>query len=85
MQELQLNRKFFQTDGTPHYMMAGHPGLVSLCRMFSATEDAKDLWLVFELCGQPLSKILFKTKGTFFKGERIYDVNQDVRILHILE
>lgn len=85
MQELQLNRKFFQPDGTPHYLMQGHPGLVSLCRMFAAVDDAKDLWLVFELCGQPLSKILFKTKGTFHKGERIYDVNQDVRVCQILE
>lgn len=32
-----------------------------------------------------MSKILFKTKGTFHKGERIYDVNQDVRICQILE
>lgn len=53
--------------------------------MFASIEDSKDLWLVFELCGQPLSKILFKTKGTFHRGERIYDVVQDPRVCYILE
>lgn len=53
--------------------------------MFASIDETKDLWLVFELCGQPLSKILFKTKGTFHKGERIYDVIQDERVCHILE
>jgi hypothetical protein len=55
-------------------MLEDHPGIISLCRMFKALEDKSDLWLVFELCGQPLSKILFKQKGTFYKGERIYEV-----------
>ena len=66
-------------------MMKGHPGLVSLCRMFESVDESKDLWLVFELCGNPLSKILFKTKGTLHKGERIYDVIQDERVCRILE
>ena len=74
IQEYGLNKKFFNADGSPNFMLEGHPGIISLCRMFKALEDKSDLWLVFELCGQPLSKILFKQKGTFYKGERIYEV-----------
>lgn len=36
---------------------------------------SKDQWLVFELGGSTLSKILYEMKGQFFKGERVYSVN----------
>ena len=53
--------------------------------MVNFIDDKHDLWLVFELCGKPLSKVLFPTKGQFFKGERIYEVEQDMHICEILE
>ena len=53
--------------------------------MIDCIDDKNDLWLVFELCGKPLSKVLFPTKGQFFKGERIYEVQQDMQICEILE
>ena len=36
---------------------------------------AKDMWMVFELGGHTLSKLLYEMKGEFFKGERVYQVN----------
>jgi len=32
------------------------------------------MWMVFELGGHTLSKLLYEMKGEFFKGERVYQV-----------
>jgi serine/threonine protein kinase len=37
------------------------------------------------LGGQPLSKIMYSTKGKFFQGERIYEVKQDPKVFDILQ
>ena len=39
-------------------------------------QTSKDLWMVFELGGQTLSKVLYEMKGEFFKGERVYQVKK---------
>jgi len=73
--EMKMQRLFYNNiTGQPHSMYAGHPGLNSLCKMLDSQEDKHDLWIVYELCGKPLSKMLFQTKGQFYRGERIYEV-----------
>ena len=52
--------------------------------MLGSQEDKQDLWIVYELCGTPLSKLLLNHKGQFYKGERIYEVTQDPMVQHIL-
>ena len=53
--------------------------------MLNYQEDAKDLWLVFEVCGKPLSKAMYEVKGEFYKGERIYSVGHDPTMYTVLE
>lgn len=62
-----------------------NPGINSLCKLLDSKEDKSDLWLVFELCGKPLSKTIFDVKGEFYKGERIYQVLHKEDIYQILE
>lgn len=56
-----------------------------MCKLLDSKDEKQDLWLVFELCGRPLSKSVFEVKGEFFKGERIYSVIQRERIFKIFE
>ena len=56
-----------------------------MCKLLDFQEDKFDLWLVYELCGSPLSKLMFQTKGQFLNGERIYEVKQDSRVYNILQ
>eukprot|EP00347_Sterkiella_histriomuscorum_P016998 403351053 len=72
--ELSINRKFFQSKGVPFEAYSSNPGINYLCKLLDNKEDKQDLWLIFELCGKPLSKSLFEVKGEFYKGERIYQV-----------
>jgi hypothetical protein len=53
--------------------------------MLDFCDDSKDLWLIFELCGKPLSKAMYEVKGEFYRGERIYSVGHDPNIYAILE
>ena len=41
-------------------------------------EERHDLWLVYELGGKCLGKILAEVKGEFYKGERIYNVAHQI-------
>ena len=41
-----------------------------------------DMWLVFEIGGSSLSKSLYDLKGEFFKGERVYSVNKNIKGNH---
>ena len=37
--------------------------------------SSKDHWLIYEVGGKSLSKMLFDIRGEFYKGERIYIVS----------
>ena len=42
----------------------------------NAIDEAKDLFLVYELCpGKTMNEHLFEVKGEFYEGQRIYKVN----------
>ena len=53
--------------------------------MFDCKEDRNDLWLIFEVCGKPLSKSLFEVKGEFYRGERIYSILHNSEIYAAFE
>ena len=84
-EELKINRCFYQLNGKPYDAYKDHLGLNSLCMMREHQDTKQDIWLVFELCGKPLSKVLYNTKGQFYKGERIYEVRQDEEVYNILQ
>lgn len=85
MSELAFNQRFVDINCEPLEEFENHPGMRSLCKLINVIDEKNDLWLVFELCGQPLSKFLFQTKGQFFKGERIYEVQHNMQVCEILE
>jgi serine/threonine protein kinase len=39
-------------------------------------QDSKDWWVVYDVGGESLSKLLFEMKGEFFRGERIYNITR---------
>lgn len=53
---------------------SNHPGLRHISKLLQIIDDAKDIWLAYEVGAQPLGKHLFDVKGEFFHGERIYSV-----------
>lgn len=54
---------------------AEHKGHKYISHLLDKIEDKRDCWLVYELGGSSLSKMLFEVKGEFHNGERIYFVN----------
>eukprot|EP00826_Nyctotherus_ovalis_P037385 TRINITY_DN3404_c0_g1_i1.p1 TRINITY_DN3404_c0_g1~~TRINITY_DN3404_c0_g1_i1.p1 ORF type:complete len:262 (-),score=65.55 TRINITY_DN3404_c0_g1_i1:126-911(-) len=45
-----------------------------MARLLNHIEDAKDIWVVYELGGASLTQMLFDIRGEFYKGERIYKI-----------
>ena len=68
---------FYDSNGSLLEAYQNNPGINSLCMLLDHDEDQHDLWLVYELCGKSLNKVLYDTKGQFYNGERIYEVRQD--------
>jgi len=83
--EIALYNTFFDSSGQLKEAYQGHPGIHSLCLLLDHIEDKNDLWLVYQLCGKPLNKMLYSTKGQFFNNQRIYEVNQNEDTFSILE
>ena len=54
---------------------SAHQGHQYISHLLERIEEKKDIWLVYELGGISLSKLLFDVKGEFHNGERIYFVN----------
>ena len=59
-------------NGEPYPTFANHDGISTICKLLDQRDEKNDLFLMFELCGKPMSKSVFDVKGEFFKGERIY-------------
>ena len=83
--EKEIYSTFFNYDGTPKEDFADNKGLDSICKLFGAIEDRHDLWLIYEVCGIPLSKLLYDTKGKFYMSERIYEAKLNANVYSILE
>jgi hypothetical protein len=80
-----MNRKYFEDGGIYNEQFEDHPGMKYLCKMLNNIDERQDLWIVFEVCGKPMSKQLFEVKGEFFKGERIYSVMHRKHVFEMLE
>lgn len=55
--------------------LVNHQGHSFISHLVDSISDKRDLWLVYELGGESLSKMLFDVKGEFHNGERIYFIN----------
>ncbi len=73
--EIEIGNMLFGTKGAPRDSEGEYPGVHSVAAYLDLIEDAKDIWLIYELGGASLSKLLFDVKGEFFKGERLYHVS----------
>ena len=71
---MRIAKKWFNDEGQPFQDIAGHPGIKHIAALVGHHATNKDQWLIFELGGRSLSKLLFDVKGEFYKGERIYAV-----------
>jgi hypothetical protein len=56
LREVQMNRKFFDEGGIYNEQFKNHPGMNHLCKMLNNLDERQDLWIVFEVCGKPMSK-----------------------------
>eukprot|EP01017_Pseudomicrothorax_dubius_P029393 TRINITY_DN3566_c0_g2_i7.p1 TRINITY_DN3566_c0_g2~~TRINITY_DN3566_c0_g2_i7.p1 ORF type:complete len:483 (-),score=101.42 TRINITY_DN3566_c0_g2_i7:205-1653(-) len=65
---------FFFENGLPKSEFEDFEGMNHIIRMQRHISTVKDNWLVYELGGDTLAKLLFDIKGEFLKGERIYNV-----------
>lgn len=80
-----MNRCLFGKNGEVNDNYVLHPGTKVICKLLDSVEDKADLWLVFEVCGKPLSKQLYEVKGEFYKGERIYSVFHNDPVMELFE
>ena len=55
-----------------------------MARFVRSIQEPKDYWMLHEVGGKPLSKMLFELKGEFYNSERIYHVHQQP-FLHALK
>lgn len=55
--------------------LSDHKGHEYISHLVEKIDEKKDVWLVYELGGNALSKMLFEVKGEFHNGERIYFIN----------
>lgn len=51
-----------------------NPGMKNISKLLDIIDEKQDLWLVYEVGSECLSKHLHEVKGEFFKGERIYNI-----------
>ncbi len=52
-----------------------YTGIKHITKLLDLIETNKDIWLVYELGGDTLSKQISNIKGEFFKGERMYNID----------
>lgn len=68
-------RQFFNVDGIEIEKYKNNQGLDGFTRLLKFSQQGKDLWMVYELAGIPISKALYNMKGEFYKGQRLYKIN----------
>ena len=70
--EIDFNEVLFGEDQESDSLV--NIGKRSIIRIVEHSSTPKDLFMVLELCGAPLSKLVYSMKGEFLKSERIYKV-----------
>ena len=68
-----INKTLFNDDGTPRSEIEEHPGVKYISALVDSKENNFDMWLVYQLGGQSLTRNLYDVKGEFYKGERLYN------------
>jgi serine/threonine protein kinase len=63
--EVEINKILFSSNDA---------SIANIAKCLGVIEELKDVWVVYELGGQSLTKQLFEIKGEFFKGERLYKI-----------
>jgi len=90
--EINVAAMYFDLSGRGGFKIdpLQYPGVVHIARLLEYHDLKRDLWLVFDFAGASMSKVSFKIQGTFFHGERIYNVihmpfykslQRDIRVL----
>lgn len=51
-----------------------YPGIKNISKLLDVIDEKQDLWLVYEVGADCLSRHLHEVKGESFKGERIYNI-----------
>lgn len=46
-----------------------------IAKLFGFKQTVKDVFFIYELCGQSIAKSIYSYKGEFYKDERIYRID----------
>ncbi|CAD8111395.1 unnamed protein product [Paramecium primaurelia] len=57
----------------------------NIVQIMGVEHSNKDTWIIQELGGKPLSKVLYTMKGEFYKGERVYAISETQQLLDMYE
>ena len=72
MKEVELSEKIFEEEEAEEHLAA--IGKKSIVRVIDCRRSNKDVFLVLDLGGPCLSKLVYSMKGEFVKSERVYGV-----------
>ena len=61
--EIEIGQLLFNGKGVPVDDGRMFPGVNNIARFIDSSQDSKDLWLMYEVGGQSLTKLLFDVKG----------------------
>ena len=61
------------------------PGSENVSFLVDHIVTKKDHWLIFELGGASLSKLLVEIKGEFYRGERVYRARKKEFYLRVMQ
>jgi dual specificity tyrosine-phosphorylation-regulated kinase 2/3/4 len=70
--ELQVGKMLFHMDGTPKVFEKLFTGIKYIAALKGFLSHTYDHWLLNEVGGSSLNKLLFHVKGEFYRGERLY-------------
>jgi len=73
MKEVELSEKIFEDDQEDLEQLVGI-GKKSIVKVVECRSSHKDVFLVLDLGGPCLSKLVYSMKGEFVKSERVYGV-----------
>uniref|UniRef100_A0A0G4ICY6 Protein kinase domain-containing protein n=1 Tax=Chromera velia CCMP2878 TaxID=1169474 RepID=A0A0G4ICY6_9ALVE len=72
--EISVGQFLFHNGEPRKALESEFRGIRHVARMIDSRETARDLWIVFEMAGVSLTKLLFNIKGEFWNGQRTYRV-----------
>lgn len=61
--EIKIGEMLFKGKGEPNDDAKVYPGINSIAGYIGYIDDVKDLWIIYEVGGMSLTKLLFNVKG----------------------